>query len=497
MLSTAVRRLVNLWAVQPGQRAVVLTANPEGDAAIADLERRRRRGRRGRRRPPRRDDRRRATGARGCARSSWATAAASTATCSSPPIGWTAPTVAAQPWPATARSTTRAAARFVPGPARCPTTSWPPAGSPATARSTSCVEHADAVGAARRRRPRALARHRPAATAGSEPLPGAAGAAADPTPSCSADAPHGFVDFSEDVSSKDIVTAAREGYDSVELVKRYTTVTMGPAQGKLETVNAVAVARRGHRQHDRRDGHHHVAADVRAGHARRAGRPDRSSPCGYSPMQPWHERHGARAAGRRPVDPARPLRRPRRRGARRARPRSGSSTSPRSASSTCAARTCRSCSNLLYVNKWSKLDVGRGALRGHVRRGRRGARRRRHRPARRATTTSCRPRPRARPRCGSGSSAGCRPRTRVAGPRHPGDHGVRQHQRRRAPLARAARPADRWRRPGVRGLRLHAASAPARVAGVADCVLWRIGFTGELSYEIHVPAAYGLHVWER
>jgi sarcosine oxidase subunit alpha len=35
------------------------------------------------------------------------------------------------------------------------------------------------------------------------------------------------------------------------------------------------------------------------------------------------------------------------------------------------------------------------------------------------------------------------------------------------------------------------------VAGVQDCVLWRIGFTGELSYEIHVPAAYGLHVWER
>ncbi|MBO0851474.1 MAG: sarcosine oxidase, partial [Pseudonocardia sp.] len=37
----------------------------------------------------------------------------------------------------------------------------------------------------------------------------------------------------------------------------------------------------------------------------------------------------------------------------------------------------------------------------------------------------------------------------------------------------------------------------ATVAGVPDCVLWRIGFTGELSYEIHVPAGYGLHVWER
>jgi len=35
-----------------------------------------------------------------------------------------------------------------------------------------------------------------------------------------------------------------------------------------------------------------------------------------------------------------------------------------------------------------------------------------------------------------------------------------------------------------------------RVAGVDGCVLWRIGFTGELSYELHVPASYGLHVWE-
>ncbi|MQA27021.1 MAG: FAD-dependent oxidoreductase, partial [Micromonosporaceae bacterium] len=39
MLSTAVRRLVNLYAVKPGERAVVLTANDEGDAAVADLKR--------------------------------------------------------------------------------------------------------------------------------------------------------------------------------------------------------------------------------------------------------------------------------------------------------------------------------------------------------------------------------------------------------------------------------------------------------------------------
>ncbi|MBO0814962.1 MAG: (2Fe-2S)-binding protein, partial [Actinobacteria bacterium] len=39
MLSTAVRRLINLYAVRPGERAVVLTANAEGDAAVADLKR--------------------------------------------------------------------------------------------------------------------------------------------------------------------------------------------------------------------------------------------------------------------------------------------------------------------------------------------------------------------------------------------------------------------------------------------------------------------------
>ena len=34
------------------------------------------------------------------------------------------------------------------------------------------------------------------------------------------------------------------------------------------------------------------------------------------------------------------------------------------------------------------------------------------------------------------------------------------------------------------------------VAEVENCVIWRIGFTGELSYELHVPSGYALHVWE-
>src|SRR5260370_24172040 len=35
-----------------------------------------------------------------------------------------------------------------------------------------------------------------------------------------------------------------------------------------------------------------------------------------------------------------------------------------------------------------------------------------------------------------------------------------------------------------------------RIAGVDDCVLWRIGFTGELSYGLHGPAGYRVRFWE-
>ena len=42
-----------------------------------------------------------------------------------------------------------------------------------------------------------------------------------------------FVCICEDVTDKDVTRAIREGFDSIELAKRYTTVTMGPCQGKL------------------------------------------------------------------------------------------------------------------------------------------------------------------------------------------------------------------------------------------------------------------------
>lgn len=42
-----------------------------------------------------------------------------------------------------------------------------------------------------------------------------------------------FACLCEDVTSKDIAHAIAEGYDSIELAKRYTTVTMGPCQGRM------------------------------------------------------------------------------------------------------------------------------------------------------------------------------------------------------------------------------------------------------------------------
>lgn len=53
-----------------------------------------------------------------------------------------------------------------------------------------------------------------------------------------------FVDFDEDLQLIDIVNAHGEGYDNIELLKRYTTAGMGPSQGKLANMNAVRILAR-------------------------------------------------------------------------------------------------------------------------------------------------------------------------------------------------------------------------------------------------------------
>ncbi len=50
-----------------------------------------------------------------------------------------------------------------------------------------------------------------------------------------------FLDYQNDVTAADVELAAREGYESVEHAKRYTTLGMATDQGKLSNVNGLAV----------------------------------------------------------------------------------------------------------------------------------------------------------------------------------------------------------------------------------------------------------------
>ncbi|MBV9695927.1 MAG: sarcosine oxidase subunit alpha family protein, partial [Gammaproteobacteria bacterium] len=86
------------------------------------------------------------------------------------------------------------------------------------------LAHARAVGAA-------LARGAPPPAA----APDGAGRSAAPR----ASAGKTFVDLQNDVTSADIALAARENYRSVEHLKRYTTTGMGTDQGKTSNINAL------------------------------------------------------------------------------------------------------------------------------------------------------------------------------------------------------------------------------------------------------------------
>ncbi len=70
-----------------------------------------------------------------------------------------------------------------------------------------------------------------------EQLSGAprAGAELVPAPAASSRGRHGkcFACLCEDVTTDDISYSIDEGFDSLELLKRYTTVTMGPCQGRM------------------------------------------------------------------------------------------------------------------------------------------------------------------------------------------------------------------------------------------------------------------------
>ncbi len=53
-----------------------------------------------------------------------------------------------------------------------------------------------------------------------------------------------FIDFDEDLQTHDILNAIADGYDDVQLLKRYSTVGMGPSQGRHSAVPSIRLAAR-------------------------------------------------------------------------------------------------------------------------------------------------------------------------------------------------------------------------------------------------------------
>lgn len=53
-----------------------------------------------------------------------------------------------------------------------------------------------------------------------------------------------FVDFDEDIQLKDLKAAVAQGFDNIELMKRFSTIGMGPSQGKHSNMNGIRILAR-------------------------------------------------------------------------------------------------------------------------------------------------------------------------------------------------------------------------------------------------------------
>ena len=497
ILSTAARRLINLYAVKPGERAVVFSANPDGDAAVEDLQRagvevaRVVDARRG-------EDVLRVRGNGGVRSVECSDGMSIDCDLLVTAVGWTAPTSLLNMAGDRPVYSERAVRFF---PSRLPGDVLATGGISGDGSLDELLAHARATGreAARRaaRTARTLHAGIPRGADGREEPEGPPveipGLPVEEHPALFRGKTHGIVDYSEDVTSKDIFSAVKEGYDSVELAKRYTTATMGPAQGKLETVNTVAVlaAATGRTIEETgttiwRPPYAPITLGALAGRI--------FEPVRYSPMQPWHERHGARplvaGAWIRPDhygDPAQEV--------LNVRNNVGIIDVTPLGKFELRGPDVPKLLEILYVNRWESLEVGSvrygvmcledGVIFDDGVTGRLG-------PERYIMTTTS-----------SGAASVWEWIDNWLQTAHP------EWQIHVVPVTTAYASIN-VAGPKSRELLLRLAEdvdlspdafpymrlRTGRVAGVDGCFMWRIGFTGELSYEIHVPAAYGLYVWE-
>ena len=302
----------------------------------------------------------------------------------------------------------------------------------------------------------------------------------------------GFLDFSEDVKSKDIMAAVKEGYDSAELAKRFTTSGMGTSQGKLENVNAMAILAEATGRDLASTGttiwrppYAPISLGALAGRA--------FDPVRISPMQPWHIEHGAvpLIAGQwiRPEHYGDPSAE-----AQNVRTHVGIIDVTPLGKIDLQGPDVVKLLNLVYTNNWDNLQIG--SVRYGVMCAEDGVVMDDGVTARLGTnhylmtTTS------------SGAATVWETLEMWLQTSHP-DWSVNV-----TPVTTAmasiniAGPNSRELLGRLTDIDLSPEAfgymkvRTGSIAGVPECVVWRIGFTGELSYEIHVPASFGLHVWE-
>ncbi|MBP0481657.1 sarcosine oxidase subunit alpha family protein [Sagittula salina] len=122
-----------------------------------------------------------------------------------------------------------------------------------------------------------------------------------------------WLDYQNDVKVSDVQLAAHEGYESVEHTKRYTTLGMATDQGKLSNINGLAVLSGALGEHIPQVGtttfrppYSTISMGAIAGDARGA----LFQPVRKTPMHDWHDENGAAwepvGAWRRPYTYVRP-----------------------------------------------------------------------------------------------------------------------------------------------------------------------------------------------
>ena len=315
-----------------------------------------------------------------------------------------------------------------------------------------------------------------------------------------------FVDFQNDVTAADIRLAAQEGFRSVEHVKRYTTAGMGTDQGKLGNVNAIGILADTFSESPGAIGtttyrppYAPVSFGAIAGKdtgevlvpSRRTALTDRIEAAGAVMFE-------AGAGYRRPSFF----------------PRAGEDMAAAIAREALACRTAAGIYDGSPLGKFELHGPGRGhptqpglrqplrrsrgrpgAVRLDAARGRPAAGRRRSPSVSPSTTGGCSPAPARRTTCTGTSNGCCRSSGRdlrvyltvvtsqwtnvcVCGPEA---RAVLEAAGTDASLAPEAFPFMAMREMTVAGV-------PARVA--------RAGYTGELSFEVNVPARHGVRLWE-